>query len=36
MWGCYDGLNDTEWHGNTIFTVPRERSAQHFIICGFH
>jgi hypothetical protein len=37
LWGCHSsGLNDAEWHGDTIFTVPRERSAQHFIICGLH
>lgn len=36
LWGCYDGLNDTEWHGDKILTVPREQSAQHFIVCGLH
>ena len=37
IWGCFSsGLNDAEWHGDTIFTVPRDESAQHFIICGLH
>ena len=36
VWDCYEAINDAEWHGDKIFTVPRERSAQHFIICGFH
>jgi len=37
IWGCHsNGLNDAEWHGDKIFTVPLEQSAQHFIICGLH
>ena len=36
VWDCQEGINDAEWHGDKIFTVPREQSAQNFIICGFH